>query len=71
MSHCLNPDCQKPEQHDLQARFCRCCGSQLRLKDRYRALRVIGQGGFGKTFLARDKVSLALYSTISNEVLVH
>lgn len=57
MSHCLNPDCHKPEQHDLQARFCRCCGSQLRLRDRYRALRVIGQGGFGKTFLARDEVS--------------
>ena len=52
MSQCLNPDCLgiNPEHH----RFCQQCGKPLLLKDRYQALRLIGQGGFGKTFLAID-----------------
>ncbi len=52
--YCLNPDCQKPENLD-NARFCQSCGSKLRLKDRYRAIKVLGKGGFGKTFLAVDE----------------
>ncbi|MGL5036119.1 MAG: protein kinase domain-containing protein, partial [Microcystaceae cyanobacterium] len=55
MSYCLNPSCEKPAQNLPQNRFCQCCGSKLLLKDRYRALSVIGQGGFGKTFLAEDE----------------
>ena len=31
------------------------CGSKLLLKERYRAIQPIGQGGFGRTFLARDE----------------
>jgi formylglycine-generating enzyme required for sulfatase activity len=31
------------------------CGSSLRLKDRYRAVQLLGQGGFGKTFKAIDE----------------
>ncbi len=31
------------------------CGSSLRLKDRYRAIQLLGQGGFGKTFKAIDE----------------
>jgi formylglycine-generating enzyme required for sulfatase activity len=31
------------------------CGSELILGDRYRCLRLIGQGGFGRTFLAQDE----------------
>jgi serine/threonine protein kinase len=31
------------------------CGQPLLLRDRYRAIRLIGQGGFGKTFLAVDE----------------
>ncbi|HEY9851521.1 MAG TPA: serine/threonine-protein kinase [Leptolyngbyaceae cyanobacterium] len=57
MSYCLNPDandCQKPENPD-STRFCQSCGSKLRLKDRYRAIKVLGKGGFGKTFLAVDE----------------
>ncbi|MBJ7900289.1 MAG: SUMF1/EgtB/PvdO family nonheme iron enzyme [Cyanobacteria bacterium RI_101] len=52
MSQCLNPDCLavNPETH----RFCQKCGQKLWLKERYRALKLIGQGGFGKTFLAVD-----------------
>ncbi len=52
MSYCLNPDCLavNAETH----RFCQKCGQKLWLKDRYQALKMIGQGGFGKTFLAVD-----------------
>ncbi|QHU99530.1 protein kinase domain-containing protein [Synechocystis sp. CACIAM 05] len=52
MSQCLNPNCLAVnlESH----RFCQKCGKPLWLKDRYQALKLIGQGGFGKTFLAID-----------------
>jgi serine/threonine protein kinase len=52
MNQCLNPDCLAVnlETH----RFCQQCGQKLWLKDRYQALKLVGQGGFGKTFLAID-----------------
>ncbi|HEY9864168.1 MAG TPA: serine/threonine-protein kinase [Candidatus Obscuribacterales bacterium] len=53
MAYCLNPQCAKPYNPD-QSQFCLTCGNQLRLKDRYQAIDIIGQGGFGKTFLAVD-----------------
>lgn len=54
MSYCLNPRCPKPENsHD--GKFCLSCGSKLLLKERYRAIKPIGQGGFGRTFLAVDE----------------
>ena len=37
------------------SRFCRGCGGQLLLKDRYRPVQPIGRGGFGRTFLAVDE----------------
>ncbi|MEH1885637.1 MULTISPECIES: serine/threonine-protein kinase [unclassified Nostoc] len=54
MSYCLNPHCPKPE-NPTDVKFCRTCGSKLLLKERYRAIKPIGQGGFGKTFLAVDE----------------
>jgi WD40 repeat protein len=54
MTYCLNPDCLKPRNPD-SAKVCRHCGATLRLKDRYRAISAIGQGGFGRTFLAIDE----------------
>jgi serine/threonine protein kinase len=54
MSYCLNPHCPKPE-NPHNVKFCRTCGSKLLLKERYRAIKPIGQGGFGKTFLAVDE----------------
>ncbi|MHC5595779.1 MAG: protein kinase domain-containing protein [Nostoc sp.] len=54
MSYCLNPHCPKPENPD-HLNFCVTCGSKLLLKERYRAIKPIGQGGFGKTFLAVDE----------------
>lgn len=54
MTYCLNPDCPKPRNPD-SARTCRSCGATLWLKDRYRAIVAIGQGGFGRTFQAADE----------------
>jgi serine/threonine protein kinase len=54
MSYCLNPDCQKPKNSD-RAVVCRNCGSELRLRLRYLPDRPLGQGGFGRTFLAVDE----------------
>ncbi len=54
MSYCLNPRCSKPENPD-NVKFCHSCGSKLLLKERYRAIKPIGQGGFGRTFLAVDE----------------
>ncbi|MEA5619147.1 serine/threonine-protein kinase [Cronbergia sp. UHCC 0137] len=54
MSYCLNPLCSKSENpHDVK--FCVTCGTKLLLKERYRAIKPIGQGGFGRTFLAVDE----------------
>ncbi|WP_138502036.1 serine/threonine-protein kinase [Nostoc sp. PA-18-2419] len=54
MSYCLNPRCPKPE-NSSNVNFCLTCGSKLLLKERYRAIKPIGQGGFGRTFLAVDE----------------
>ncbi len=54
MSYCLNPSCPKPH-HTHDGNFCLTCGSKLLLKERYRAIKPIGQGGFGRTFLAVDE----------------
>ena len=54
MSYCLNPRCPKPQNPDT-IKFCQTCGSKLLLKERYRAIKPIGQGGFGITFLAVDE----------------
>ncbi len=54
MSYCLNPNCSKPENPDA-AKLCKNCRSKLLLRDRYRALKAIGQGGFGRTLLAVDE----------------
>ena len=54
MSYCLNPTCQAPGNPDT-ARFCQGCGTTLLLKNRYRPQTLIGQGGFGRTFLAADE----------------
>jgi WD40 repeat protein len=54
MSYCLNPNCRKPQNRD-SVEFCRNCGATLRLKGRYRPIKPIGQGGFGRTFLAIDE----------------
>jgi serine/threonine protein kinase len=53
MCYCLNPVCQHP-QNPNHLKSCQNCGASLLLRQRYQALRPIGQGGFGRTFLAVD-----------------
>jgi formylglycine-generating enzyme required for sulfatase activity len=55
MSYCINPSCAAPAQNSNDTNFCITCGASLRLKDRYRAQKLLGQGGFGKTFKAVDE----------------
>ena len=54
MSYCLNPLCQKP-QNQSNIESCLNCGTKLLLKQCYRAIKPIGQGGFGRTLLAVDE----------------
>ncbi|NJR60931.1 MAG: protein kinase [Cyanobacteria bacterium CRU_2_1] len=52
---CLNPRCQKPLNPD-DAKVCQTCGTPLMLlRGRYRAAQPLGQGGFGRTYLAFDE----------------
>ena len=54
MSYCLNPQCFYPHNSNI-AQYCQRCGLSLKLNERYRPLKLIGQGGFGKTYLAVDE----------------
>ncbi|MDJ0617316.1 MAG: serine/threonine-protein kinase [Calothrix sp. MO_192.B10] len=54
MTYCLNPTCPKPN-NSANTDRCLACGAKLLLRDRYRAIKSLGQGGFGATFLARDQ----------------
>ena len=52
---CINPNCQKPENQDGQT-YCISCGLELVpiLRNRYHPIKLLGQGGFGRTYLAED-----------------
>ncbi|VEP17045.1 Serine/threonine protein kinase [Hyella patelloides LEGE 07179] len=54
MSYCFNPYCQKPQNLTTE-KFCLNCQTPLVLQNRYSALKIIGQGGMGRTFLVVDK----------------
>ncbi|MEA5510363.1 serine/threonine-protein kinase [Crocosphaera sp. UHCC 0190] len=53
MSLCINPHCSNPENQDTSL-FCQSCGSELLLEGRYRVLKELGGGGFGKTYEVQD-----------------
>ncbi|GGA11278.1 GUN4 domain-containing protein [Okeania sp. KiyG1] len=53
MSQCLNPECLTINPDNFQ--FCQKCGDKLLLVERYWAKSILGQGGFGRTFLAVDE----------------
>ncbi|MFZ9739971.1 MAG: protein kinase domain-containing protein, partial [Prochlorotrichaceae cyanobacterium] len=54
MSYCLNPTCAQPDRPG-DGDICQQCNTPLSLQNRYVALSVLGQGGFGKTLVAEDR----------------
>ena len=56
MTICLNPSCLK--QNSDKDNFCSFCGNKLLLDNRYRGIKYLGEGAFGRTFLAEDKQRL-------------
>ena len=58
MSYCVNPDCPKPRNPETQ-KCCQGCGFNLWVQQRYRAIELISQGGFSRTFLAVDETESA------------
>ncbi len=51
---CLNPACKNPS-HPDDTNFCSNCGTPLLLlRNRYHPIKLIGAGGFGRTYLAED-----------------
>jgi WD40 repeat protein/predicted Ser/Thr protein kinase len=59
MSLCINPQCQNPDNPDnVNVMYCQSCGSYLLLEGRYRVMRLLGEGGFAKTYEVRDRTSI-------------
>jgi serine/threonine protein kinase len=64
--YCTRPRCPRPQNHfaDLddrttlktaQQKYCTTCGMPLMLDGRYVPIKLLGRGGFGAAFLARDR----------------
>lgn len=65
---CTRPNCSHPQNFfseldsnskvkTTEQRYCTTCGMPLILADRYFPQKLLGQGGFGAAFLARDRYS--------------
>lgn len=51
MIYCLNPKCINPiDPMNINGKICRNCGNHLLIKNRYKVIKVLGRGGFARTF---------------------
>ncbi len=62
-AYCLQLGCLEPK-NLVEALSCHACGSSLLLRDRYRAVQLLGAGGSGRTFLAIDELRSGLTCVI-------
>ena len=68
MSYCFNLACSSPHNPE-NGKFCQSCGSKLLLGDRYRGIRPLGSGGFGRTLLAIDEHKPSRPSCVIKQLL--
>ncbi len=55
MTLCINPHCPKPDDNPDKIIFCLGCGSELLLQGRYKVVKYLGGGGFGKTYEIKER----------------
>ncbi|NJS13170.1 MAG: serine/threonine protein kinase, partial [Microcoleus sp. CSU_2_2] len=74
--YCTRPGCPRPQNNfsdlddssllkTVQQRYCKTCGMPLILSGRYLPARLLGQGGFGAAFLARDRYTPAMRQCVA------
>jgi len=78
--YCTRPGCPKPVNpfadlddpatfKSVQQKYCTSCGMPLILAGRYIPLKLLGQGGFGAAFLARDRYTPGLRQCVVKQFL--
>lgn len=65
---CINPHCPHPLNEADRDR-CFACNAQLRLGDRFRPVKQLGQGGFGRTFLAWDEGTVPFQRCVIKQIM--